>query len=362
MSLPYSIQANSRTYTVVDDITSVYSAVITGLVTDEVLGDFLSAGFTVKASRPDLNSKTIENGLYAIAGHPDLVFPKLSSQSYTVGLAFEAPGFQEKSLLVTVPQNTTFPVSAATVALRRLPVRLQGRVVQDLSGQPISGALIVAVDNPHPSPPPPPPPPIPHTILLRSPLYFSHPVNTQVRQVTLTTVGSAQLLQPARAGDRVLHLTGTAGLGGAAFVRFASPDLTLVEYGVVSQVGPPAGQVLLVNALNRSYGTGTATKITFVTAALGAGITTLLADADAQDGILLAKQLLSVNTVVVDPASPTALEYHEIGALTDSRGYYAADGIGRAAELFLQANPPGTPVVPWFVEYDQPVNVLNFRL
>lgn len=363
MSTPYSIAAGGNVYTVVDDRTTVYSAVITGRVTDEILGDFVAAGFAVEVSRSDLETKTTETGLYAVTGYANLSFPKLQMMSYTVDLTLGAPGFRDYPLPVTIPQNAIFPVSAPTIALRRLPVRIQGRVMQESPRQPISGAQVVAVDNPNP-PMPPPPPPVPHTTLLRTPLYFAHAVNAQVQQVTLTIVGGAQLSQPVAAGAQVLNLTTTAGLAGGAFVQLATPSLVTVEYGVVDHLGPQPGQVFLRNPLKRSYAAGAATNVQFVTATPAGAAASLMLDADAGDGILVADQLLNVSTVVVDVASPAAVEYHEIGAITNSEGYYTLDGIGRVQQLFLQAQPqtPGTPVIPWFIEFEQPVNVVDFRL
>jgi len=57
-------------------------------------------------------------------------------------------------------------------------------------------------------------------------------------------------------------------------------------------------------------------------------------------------------------------EYHEVGALTDSGGYYGFDGMGRVMELYLQAGEGAlTPKLqPWLVQYDQAVNVVDFQL
>ncbi len=129
-------------------------------------------------------------------------------------------------------------------------------------------------------------------------------------------------------------------------------------------VAGTAGGVITLNApLNRSYAAGTATTVQYVTATTTGPVAHLLTDANAGDGVLVADQLLQVATVVVDDGTAQA-EYHEMGALTDANGYYAVDGVGRVAELFLRPNPgtPGLAVVPWFVEYEQAVNVVNFRI
>ena len=262
---------------------------------------------------------------------------------------------------VTLPAGSTLPVPAPNVVMRRFPVRLQGRVVHDATGLPAAGFNILCVDNPNP-PSPPPPPPIPHALLLRSPLYFAHAATTTVQQAALSLTGTAHLSVPAAAGATSIQLDTTAGLDGAAFVQLASTDFTRMEYVTVAGTGPLPGLVTLRSPLNRSYAAGAFTQVQFVTAALTGPVGHLLLDANAGDGILIADQLLQVSTLAID-AGP-AIEFHEMGALTNVDGYYAVDGVGRAPEILLRPNPgtPGLPIISWDIEYDHAVNVVNFRI
>lgn len=357
MSTSWTISGVDGTlYTVVTDVTTTYSVVITGLVTDEIMGSFNSPGLVVVLTRKDLQTKTAGQGLYAITGYPSQSFPVLpTSLTFTL----KAPGFRDYPVTVPIPLSPLFPVGAPTVAMRRLPVRLQGRVVSDATGLPQAGALILSVDNPSP-PSPPPPPPIPHSMLLRSPLYSAHAVNAPAQAVTLTVAGSALLTQPFRGGSSTLTLNNTTGLTGSAFIQIATPGSVLLEYAQVASVGPAAGQVQLATALNRSYGVGPASAVSFVTAAPTGSVAHLLLDADSGDGIVVADTLLSAKTLVIDGGTP-AEEYHEVGALTDSNGYYGFDGVGRVQEIFLQANS-STPATPWMIEYDQATNIVDFRI
>lgn len=357
MSSTWTITGTDGTvYTVVTDTTTTYSAVVTGVVTDEIFGGFDWPGLEVVLTRKDLQTKTTVLGQYAITGYPSRAFSVLpSSLSFTL----KAPGFRDYPVTVPIPASASFPVSAAATAMRRLPVRLQGRVVSDATGAPQAAAQVVSVDNPNP-PSPPPPPPVPHSMLLRSPLYAAHAKNAPVQAVTLATAGSAQLTQPAAAGSTVLMLNNTTGLAGSAFVQIKSPDSVLVEYALVTSTGPAAGQAVLATALNRSYGAGVASAVNFVTATPSGSVAHLLLDANAGDGIVVADALLSAGTLVIDAGAP-AVEYHESGALTDSNGYYGVDGVGRVQELFLEANS-ATPPTPWMVEYDQATNIVDFRI
>lgn len=356
MSASWTISGTDGTlYTVVTDVTTTYLAVITGAVTDEIFGTFNAPGFLVDLARADLQSKATVQGLYALTGYPTLSFPQLSSTDYWVNYTLEAPGYRDYAMKVKVPQNTLFPVLAPGVAMRRLPVRLQGRVVSDATGLPVAGALVVAVDNPAP-----PPPPVPHTMLLRTPLYLAHAKNAPVQQVNMTPGAALQLAQPARGGSATVTLQSTAGVTMGSLLRLQTTSLTQVEYAEVQGLGPGTGQVNLTNPLNRSYGALGATTVNLATATLTGPVAHLLTDADAGDGILVADALLQVSTLAID-AGGAAVEYHEVGAIADSSGYYGFDGVGRVRELFLEANSK-TPATPWMIEFDQATNIVDFRI
>jgi hypothetical protein len=198
---------------------------------------------------------------------------------------------------------------------------------------------------------------------LRSPLYFSHAGGAAVQAVTLSPIGTAALNANASAGTRVLNLSTRSGLAPGVLVQLSSPAAVLVEYGLVDSLGPgtpaSAGNVFLTNPLNRSYLKPAA--VSFFAAATTGPVASLLTDADVGDGVLVATQLFTGNTLVVDAGSPNA-EYHEIGALTSSDGFYGFDGMGRVQDIFLQANSSPKAVVDWFIEFDQPINLVDFRI
>jgi hypothetical protein len=234
-------------------------------------------------------------------------------------------------------------------------VRLQGRVVLDSNGQPAPGALILSVDNPNP-----PSPLTSHSMLLRLPLYAAHPVGTPVQAAALAATGSTTLAMPAKAGTTTILLKATSGLSGSAFVQIGTPDATLVEYATVTTLGPAVGQVNLSTPLNRSYSAVTgATTVNFVTAASTGPVAHLLADPNIGDGILVADALLTATTLVIDTGA--AAEYYEVGAVTNSMGYYSFNGVGRVQELFLEANG-SIPPIPWMIEFDRPINIVDFKI
>jgi hypothetical protein len=345
---------------VFDDVTTIYSAVIIGSVTDEILGDFLSAGFTVAASRPDLQTTATATGLYAVTGYPDQSFPLLDTMGYSVDLVMSAPGFISQSLTVPIPQHSVFPVSKSAVALRRLPTRIQGRVVNKTTRAPIAGALILSIDDPAT-------PPTVHATVLRSPLYTKRTDGTQVQLVTMAMGGAAHLNEDATGGDNVLILSDRTGLGPNSIVQLSNGSKTTIEYAMVNHLGPGAanqpGQVFLRHPLNSTFAKFAGSTVQFVTTTPTGSPALLAGDANAGDNVLMATQLLNGTTLAIDPATPAQTEYHEVGAWTDSGGYYSISGAGRTRELFLQASK-GTlkSLVDWFVDYDRTPNIVDFQL
>jgi len=351
--MSYGVQAGNWSYVVEDDCSTNYWAIVTGTVTDEILGNMFAPGLNVDTKRPDLPSKVTPNGLFAITGYPQQSFPV----SATLTLYFNAPGFHGSQLKVSVPAGGPFPVVAGTVVLRRLPVRIQGRVVNANTRAPLPNALVLAVDDPNT-------PPVVHTTAVRSPLYFDHLNGVSVQNVTIAVTGSPSLQADTVAGTQVIELNSRTGLAAGSIVQLSKSSKTIVEYGVVDHLGPgPAasgGQVFFRNALNRSY--AMASTVQVVTATPAGGAATLKGAASAGDGVVVASVLLNGTTLVVDPGSLNE-EYHEVGALSDADGYYGLDGMGRVQEIFLQAAQGGLQqTAGWFIEYDQPINLLDFRL
>ena len=185
-----------------------------------------------------------------------------------------------------------------------------------------------------------------------------------MQQAAITVTASAALIRDVTGGDVVLHLTTRSGLAAGSVVRLQDSAGIRTEYGVVDHLGPGAssspGEVFLRNALNRSYAHPT-TLVDFVTAVATGVAGTLSAAADMGDGVLLASQLFS-GTVGIDLGAATE-EIHAIGAITDADGFYGFDGIGGVRDVFLQASQgPALQTIDWFVEYDQAINLVNFRL
>ena len=358
MATPHQVTVGDLLYTVVDDGTTTYWALLTGSVTDEILGELYAPDFTVVSGRADLQLKKTANGLFALTGYPDLSFPNHGTTTYNLNLQLKAPGFRDFGWIQSVPAGKPFPIVIPPKALRRLPVRIQGRVVNDLTRAPISGAQVLSVDDPLT-------PPTIHATAMRAPLYFDHPLPAQAQNVNMISPIVTSLSADVARGDLVLNLSACNGVGPNPVLKLFNASETIVEYAVVDHFGPGApgaGQAFLRNALDHSYSQLTTTATFFAPSPVG-GAANLSSDANAGDGVLLANQLLNgASTLVVDSGSLIA-EYHEVGALTDSDGYYGLDGMGRVPEIFLFSTQGGLQqTVPWFIEYDHAINIVDLRL
>jgi hypothetical protein len=365
LASPYQVQVRSRTYTVVDDLTIVYRVLITGVVNDEITDEPLQAPFIVRAGRRGLDPKLLAGGLWCFAGYPEQVFPDLSTTPDTVDVVITAPGYREVSFTVIIPQHASFPVSAPVVQLRRLPVRIQGRVVENTTGRtPIAAAKILIVDDPNP-----PQPLTEHLAALRTPLHFDHASGVTVHERLLSPTGSLKHLEAnVFAGSRSFTLNNRVGLAANDIRRIGSAMQS--EYGVIESLAPdPAdpsqpGSVTLRSALIRSF--RATTEVQRVTPGAAGTTRHLAREADAGDGVLILDGILDVDTIEIADPVPERVEYHALGALTDAEGFYRLDGISRVRTVYLDASAAGFTAlpapVPWTINYRQPLNIVNFRL
>ncbi|HEX8492173.1 MAG TPA: hypothetical protein VF658_04975 [Pyrinomonadaceae bacterium] len=357
------IKAQQRNYTVVADVQTFYRALISGSVRDEITGEPIKAQFGVSVNHEGIDVRTLEGGLFGLAGYLERVFPDLSNTDYGVELSISAPGYREATQIVNLPHNSSLPLIAPPVQLRRLPVRLQGRVVEETSDRlPIPDAKIIAVNGPSASAP---------VAFLRSPLHFDHASGTSIRECNLAVAGTAKtIMADAAAGSRILSLSNRAGLAVDALLRIG-PE-TSAEYALIESLEPlPAdlnqpGKVTLRSALRHSFPAQTVVRQITHTIPMGGEVRTLSSEAQAGDGLILLNAFLDVDGVeVLDPVA-ARVEYHALGARTNGDGFFRLDGVGRLRAVDLDASASGfqplAAPAPFAINYEQPVNVVNFRL
>jgi hypothetical protein len=357
------IQAQQRNYTVVADVQTFYRALLSGAVRDEITVEPIRAQFSVSAGVEGLDVRILEGGLFGLAGYLERVFPDLSNTDHTVELTISAPGYREATQTVNIPHQSSLPIIAPPVQLRRLPVRVQGRVVEDTAQRlPIADARVIAVSGASASSP---------LAFLRSPLHFDHATGTSVRECNLAVTGTAKTMTvEAAAGGRVLSLSNRAGLAVDALLRIGTE--TVAEYALIESLEPlPAdlnqpGKVTLRSALRRSFPAQTELRQIAHNIPVGGEVRTLDLEAQAGDGLVILDAFLDVNGVEVLDAVASRVEYHALGAVTDADGFFRLDGTGRVRAVDLDASAAGfqplAAPVPLTINYEQPVNVVNFRL
>jgi hypothetical protein len=351
-----------RIYVTVADSTTDYQALIVGQVQDELTSEPVE-DFDVHTPSVGVLAKATPDGFFALSGYPGQVFPRLASTSYTVAVSLTAPGYRAVSLPILVPQGTSVPVSVPAVTLRHVPVRLQGRVVEDsVARQPIQGAKVRFVDDPVS-------PSAEHVVALRSPLSFSHTLGSAARERTLTPSGAPkQLAASAPGGSQTITLGDRTAIGGGDILQLDAADA--VEYAVIASVSPTPpnlnlpGAVVLRAPLDRTHTAGT--PVQKVTAGAVGAIAQVLQPAEVGDGLVILNQPLTADTLEILDPDPTHTEYRALGVLTDADGFYHFDGVGRVRALFLDAGAAGyqplAQPIPWTLQYDQPVNVVSLQL
>lgn len=356
------IQAQQRNYTVVDDVRTSYRALLIGTAEDEITGEPIRESFSVSVNLDGINVRVLGSGMFGLACNLDRVFPDLSNTDHLIELTIRAPGYREATQSVNLPHNSSLPINVPPVQLRRLPVRAQGRVVEDTTDRPpISGARIIAVNGPLASDP---------LALLRVPLRFDHASGITVRECNLVVTGTAKTMLIEAAGRRVLSLSNRAGLAVDALLRIGTEAGG--EYALIESLEPaPAdlnqpGKVTLRGALRRSFPAQTEVRQMTHTIPMGGEVRTLAREAQAGDGLIILNAFLDVDGVeVLDPAA-SRVEYHALGAVTGADGFYRLDGLGRVRAVDLDASAAGLQPLadpaPLVINYDQPVNVVNFRL
>lgn len=356
MGVRFEVNANSRTYTVVEDLTSVFEVLVLGQVLDDVTGRPVRTTLELDAGREGLFAKALDNGAFTLAGEIEWAFFDHATTSYSFPLTISARGYDPQTVPVNVPQGSDLPLTLPTVRLRPLPVRVQGRVIRSSMNRTAPPAAIVRIAGVGGQ----------GRLALRTPLHAEHGVNTPVQARQAAPAGTVRTLaRDAERGSRGLALTGPAVVGTP--VLGLEPQRAL-EFVPVAGPGVGAGEVDLGLPLTRSYAAGTPVdEFTFSTPA-ASPVRAVGRAALAGDGLLLldAPIGLSATAVQVGDAVSGPIELHSVGAETDADGFYVLDGIGGVAEIILRARPTPTgtagPDVLWAIDYSRASNIVNLQL
>jgi hypothetical protein len=342
----YQVQTTTHTYTVVDDVETRYTALVTGRVLDDMDPSAPFPGaLTVRGLTAGLDAHVKDGGLFAIAADVARVFSDPATAGIDVTLTFTAPGYHDTSLSVHVARDAALPVPANPVRMRRVAVQLQGRVVAARGSAPIADALVRLVDDPRR------PAPAEHLVALRAPLATGHPENAVVRVFAGTGPGR-QLQDAALAGALTLRLDDSTGLNAGNVLRIG---LNAPVYVAIGQPAGAPGEVPLREPLRRPFLAGT--PVQRVSPTPGVSHRRLMRRAYPGEGALVLDRALDADSVeIADP-----VEYQSVGALTDAQGMYRLESGGgmRIIHFSVRATRFRERVVPVTVDFGRAVNAVN---
>jgi hypothetical protein len=343
--------AGGLTYEVVSDGVSVFSALVFGVIDDD-LGLPLGPGLAlVDVDPPGLRAWTGDAGAWGFAADPARIWSDLSVP-HVVTFTAQAPGYRPRPVVVPIPAHAVFPVTAAPTSMRRLPMRLQGHVRDALSQAPLAGATITLT-----------PGPAPHPLLLRTPLAAAHDA-AAVQGVTLLPAALAPplrvLASDAEAGDTQLVVNDTGGFAPGQLLPLGpAPAL---RWAQVKSIGPAPGVLVLTGPLmGRAPAT---TPVEAFTATPSGAIGALARRAEAGEAVLLLSALPAGDVLRVQD-TPRPDEFFSRGALADASGRWAATGVAAPARPSLQPAAAGHATPPPTVhalDFQRPVDVIDFEL
>lgn len=355
MGTTFTVTVGSTRYDVVEDIESLFEAVASGVVKDDVTQRPPLTDVAVTASRPELDGTYLESGAWGVAGALDLALPEYPAAPATFDVGLSAPGYRPATLTVTVPAAAALPVTVADVELRPFPIRVEGRVTGSTQNpSPVADAIVRIANRPGQA-----------LVSLRTPVHGPHPQGTDVRPITVADTGTERKLAvPAEGGAQTIVLDDVTGLAGQVVGFDWQRELELAR---VETIDAAASTAELSGPLTRAYPRDIRLK-QFTVSPGTPPSRTLDRDADAGDGLLVLDGALDPDTAAVqigNPATPE-VEFAAVGALSDDDGFYAFEGIGGVETVDLRgratAVSPDGPRFSRTLEYGRRTNVVNLRL
>lgn len=347
-----------------------YQVLISGVVTDEITGEPPRGELTVSAvsaGNMQLVPKTVDSGLFCCVGESKHLFPLLATQEASVDLAITVPGYKPYRYHLVIAPASSFPLPPLHIMLQRVPIGIQGYVVEITSSgsRPIAQARVRCIAASSSAG-------VTSAIAtLRTPLQYIHAAGTMVQMCQFALVGQAsQLAHKAAMGDSVLVLNND--------IKLAAGDVVLVgtermgNYMVVGQYVQGDHQTFVVQLTSQLlYSLAAGASVQRCVPAVLETQTTLARAASMGDGLLYLATALHytpssdvVNGLKVVEADH--VEYHALDALSDESGYYRLAGIGGAQVVTLEVNVADisstNATSRWMIEYGQPMNTIDFRL
>jgi hypothetical protein len=325
-----------RRYEVAFDRTIRSLAFVTGIVTDDATGQPVSPPFSVLVDEPLLRPLAKDAG-YVLSGDIDVALTD-ATVAHPLSLSLRCAGYRHAFRTVVVPINPVFPMRVP-IALRRLPVRLVGRVTELATGAAIGGARISLTG---PALPPPQ-----RAVLLTQPLAVGLSPAATLQGRAISPVASPVPIKSAEAaapsGSVEFVVNDRQGLLAGQLMRLgAANSQHWAEIGLVSALpANPAlpGTIRLTAPLARSLARGDQIAPFNLGATVGPTCG-LMGDAFAGESVILLDDLPAGDVVEInDPPAPT--RHVAQGVTASPAGDYAIDGLARVANPVLTASAPG---------------------
>jgi hypothetical protein len=328
-----TVTAGRRSYLVSEDASILFEAIVAGHAIDEVTGRSPAAPLELSVATRGAQVRTMAGGAFGVTGYAEEVVPDHDATAHVLDLRLACEGYRPATVSVTVPAGAPLPVAVPDVALRPVPVRVQGRVVRSSTDpSPVADAGVRIRDAAGAD-----------VASLRTPLAASHPAGAPVRSRTVNAAAVARALSAeARPGDDTIVLDSVAGLPQGALLELDVAHR--LNYVTAAAVSAADRTVRLRLPLARGHAAGAPVRELTLGGPPGPPAATLARDADSGDGLVLLDAAPPAAALDLEIGPPGALdtELRRVGARTDADGFYALDGVGAIETISVVALDPGT--------------------
>jgi hypothetical protein len=142
--------------TLANAVNPLYQVLISGTVTDELTGlppigeltvsvvSVGTAGAADDVIKTRLVPKMVGSGLFCFAGEAKRLFPQLAAQGVSVVFSVGVAGYKPYVYTLAIAPGSSFPLPPLDIRLERVPVRIQGYVVEAMPtvNKPIAQARV----------------------------------------------------------------------------------------------------------------------------------------------------------------------------------------------------------------------------
>ena len=177
-----------------------------------------------------------------------------------------------------------------------------------------------------------------------------------------TTINSLSAVAPVRTltadappGSNSIFLNDITGLAATQFLQIGADGAA--EIAVIALMGPGPKEITLQAGLRSGFSSGALVQ----RLTPGAGVN-LTRSSNAGEGVLLASAAAAGSAVQIVDGAQT--ESCVLNGISDAAGYYHLNGMTGVVSLKLQCGAAGftTANKTWSLFYNDPVNVVDFRL